>query len=330
MQRLQVLDDYCIMKSGNIKLNIEATLAEADASLIKIKYERVMNKKVFTVFMFFVSIAGAVFAQTPNKSESKEQAQVMVLGVFHFAYPNADIIKVEKKEQLDVTTPENQHDIEKLVKQLAKYKPTKIAVEVMSEEQELIDSLYQAYLEGRLQLRKSETYQIGFRLAKMLGHQRVYCIDTWGNMEAFAKPGTADFEVRDDVKARLEKFWVYQDSVVKARAALDRLNSGNSPKSLYKILQSMNHPESIHRDHSNYFREAFMYEEKPHDYTGVDWYSASWYNRNLRVFRNIQRITESPQDRILMIYGAGHLALLQHAIQSSPMHRLVPAHKYLK
>ncbi len=254
----------------------------------------------------------------------------MLLGTFHFAYPNLDVVKTEKTDQLDITSPESQRDIARITSQMAKYKPTKIAVEVMAGKQTKLDSLYQAYLQGRYELGVNEEYQLGFRLAKQLGHTRVYAIDTWGNLDAYQKPGTTEFEVRDELKERMEKFWTYMQSTSLARAEAAKKQAGDTPRSLYKTIQSMNQPEAIRKSHEHYFREAFQYEEQEHDYTGVDWYSATWFNRNLRIFRNIQRITESPSDRILVIYGAGHLALLQQAVESSPSHELVPAYKYFK
>ncbi len=44
---------------------------------------------------------------------------------------------------------------------------------------------------------------------------------------------------------------------------------------------------------------------------------------NSRIFANVQRITEGPQDRILLIIGAGHLGLLRHAFETSPEYQLV-------
>jgi len=39
--------------------------------------------------------------------------------------------------------------------------------------QQSLDDSYQAYKSGKEELKKNETYQIGFRLAKKLGHTKV-------------------------------------------------------------------------------------------------------------------------------------------------------------
>jgi hypothetical protein len=50
--------------------------------------------------------------------------------------------------------------------------------------------------------------------------------------------------------------------------------------------------------------------------------ATSWYNRNLRIFSNLQALTSSSNDRILLIVGAGHLPILRFLAESSPEHRL--------
>jgi pheromone shutdown protein TraB len=43
-----------------------------------------------------------------------------------------------------------------------------------------------------------------------------------------------------------------------------------------------------------------------------------WYNRNLRIFRKLQQITEDAKDRILVVIGNGHAEVLRQLIESSP------------
>ncbi len=67
---------------------------------------------------------------------------------------------------------------------------------------------------------------------------------------------------------------------------------------------------------------------KDENYAGVDLVS-EWYKRNLLIFANVQRLIESPQDRVLIIYGQGHAKLLKQFIQDSPDMELVEVGKYL-
>jgi hypothetical protein len=55
----------------------------------------------------------------------------------------------------------------------------------------------------------------------------------------------------------------------------------------------------------------------------------AWYNRNLRIFRNLQRITDGPDERLLLLIGGGHVPILRHCAQASPEYELVEVTEYL-
>ncbi len=49
--------------------------------------------------------------------------------------------------------------------------------------------------------------------------------------------------------------------------------------------------------------------------------TGNWYHRNVRIFANVLRVTE-PGDRLLMLYGAGHVPILAHLAEASGAYRL--------
>lgn len=49
---------------------------------------------------------------------------------------------------------------------------------------------------------------------------------------------------------------------------------------------------------------------------------SAWFRRNMRIYSNVTRLVEPPNERVLVIFGAGHLGWLQHAVGSSPDLRL--------
>jgi hypothetical protein len=57
------------------------------------------------------------------------------------------------------------------------------------------------------------------------------------------------------------------------------------------------------------------------DYAGPN-LLAAFYQRNIRIYHNIVKLIESPSDRILVIYGAGHLGWLQQDVSNDPTVRL--------
>lgn len=275
------------------------------------------------LFIFIMCFSLPILAQDGTK--------VTILGTFHFAYPELDRIKTNSKDKIDFKDPKRLSEVNELVDKLAKFKPSKIALEIKTWDQAKTDSLYNLYLEGKYSLPINECYMVGFRLAEKLGLKKVYCIDTWGNIDAyFTGDGKNIFDVRPDRVKMMQKLEAFSDSLLKAKPVQESSDSIEKPYlTITGILKKLNDPEKIKSDHAQYFKNLFLFEEKEGDYAGVDWISASWFNRNLRIFRNIQKLTENPDDRILIIYGSGHLGLISQYIGDSHNHTLVPVLDYL-
>ena len=65
-------------------------------------------------------------------------------------------------------------------------------------------------------------------------------------------------------------------------------------------------------------------------YPGADWLAHIWYARNLKIFVNLTRITESDDDRIFLIIGGGHLFLVRQFLEDSGDYIIESPLKYLK
>jgi hypothetical protein len=55
---------------------------------------------------------------------------------------------------------------------------------------------------------------------------------------------------------------------------------------------------------------------------------AEYHKRNLRIFANIAAVAE-PGDRIIAIFGAGHMPYLRPLVRASPRMTLVEPNRYL-
>ncbi|NOU19256.1 MAG: hypothetical protein HOO91_16995 [Bacteroidales bacterium] len=253
-----------------------------------------------------------------------QKTEVLMLGTFHFSFPNRDVKKIEVNDQIDVLEPKYQQEIEDIVGKIAKFKPTIIAIEREPSEQAKYDSLYNKFLQGEYQLGRSEEKQIGFRLAKMLGIEKLYCINEWGKDYEDIK---RVLEGKDSIEASrfMNFFYKNPDTLIHF-----------SPKQVFKSegilpeLIQMNDDNSIKKDLGNYLIGVFKYKTKDNELFGADFVTGWWFNRNLRIFRNIQKINAKPTDRILVIYGAGHLNILNYLIECSPEYKLVKTNDYLK
>lgn len=118
----------------------------------------------------------------PMEFIGKHKPKATVLGVFHFNNPGLDDYK--PKYGVDIFSSKRQAELANLIENVAEYNPTKILVEVARKESDsLLNHKYTNYLNGTFDIsdKADEIYQIGFRLAKKLGHDRIYASDTKGS-----------------------------------------------------------------------------------------------------------------------------------------------------
>jgi hypothetical protein len=82
-----------------------------------------------------------------------------------------------------------------------------------------------------------------------------------------------------------------------------------------ETLQLMNSDARVARDMGLYF--SIVRYADPFEYAGPD-LLAAWYQRNIRIYRNIVALIDSPNEKILVIYGAGHLGWLRQNVTNDP------------
>lgn len=125
-----------------------------------------------------------------------QTAEVLLFGVFHFANPGRDVVRVD---QVDVSTPANQAYLDGLAQRLCEFRPTTILLEVDRARESDIRNQLDSYSAGKSELPGiNEIYQIGFRVAKACGVEKIYGFDEseigWG-----AEPL---FEYLGEIRAR--------------------------------------------------------------------------------------------------------------------------------
>ncbi|HTD83555.1 MAG TPA: DUF5694 domain-containing protein, partial [Gemmatimonadaceae bacterium] len=159
-------------------------------------------------------------------------------------------------------------------------------------------------------LSRNEIDQVGYRLAKELGHKTVYPVDVDGE---FPFQRVVDYAKASGRTKELDAMMSEIGTMVKAQD--DYLAS----HTILETLLYMNADAKVSDDVGFYFREAHYGE--PGDWAGAD-LVADWFRRNIRIYSNIVRLADTPSERVLVIYGAGHLGWLQHQFASDPNIRL--------
>lgn len=252
---------------------------------------------------------------------------VMPIGTVHLDNPGRD---VNNPEVPDVLAPEKQQELGALRDSLAQFEPTKMAIEVRRRHQGAIDSLYRAFRAGRLDTSfavgdfvspRSEQYQLGFRLAKRLGHERVWAVDhmipmDMGKVMAYAK---------ENDPALMNALTDFSEGPLMTE--IDRLLQHETLGHLYRFL---NRSSTVERFRAPYVQMATAGADRsPADsaYVGAD-VVAAYHKRNLRIFANLDAIAE-PGDRVIIIFGAGHMPYLRPLIEASPRIQFADPLNYL-
>lgn len=280
---------------------------------------KLREKFVLFVFCFlFLSTLSANAQIGIVDGNAKTKPTLVVLGTYHMGTPGNNLVN---PKVADITAPERQKQIVELVEKLKKFQPTKIVIECDLEDDAKTQEIYSKYLSGNYQLTKNETNQIGFRLAKASGHKKVYCVDWsdfWDDPAInFIKYASQDAELDGFLKKVNQKLKRETD------AEYEKL----LPLSITNQLISVNNPAQIEKSHQIYF--DLMRIGRGKEYIGAN-YVAWWYRRNLTILDNIIRLTDSPNDRVLVIYGFGHLKLLTQFAKESDFYNVESPLKYLK
>jgi len=271
-------------------------------------------------FLFFFTILLSCTSKTETQrikkaSEyfQKEKAQILVVGTFHFNYPGLDVAKTTPENQIDVLKEPKKSEVSKLIDHIKKYKPNKIAIEA-TDKWNATDK-FKKYKSGEYRDQRDERFQIGMRIANEINLDTLYSIDANSMSDDIEKLDSTyikelykgfDFKSDDPYRKMTLKWYEGESKII--------------PKtSLLNYFKHLNSRESHLYSYGAYLVGDFKLDNQ----RGADILSFWWYNRNVRIFRKLQKITETKNDRILVIIGNGHAAVLRHLIESSPEYDFV-------
>tara|TARA_Y100001980_G_C14556902_1_gene352968 strand:+ start:49740 stop:50597 length:858 start_codon:yes stop_codon:yes gene_type:complete len=245
--------------------------------------------------------------------------QVMLIGTWHFNYPNADSYKVDSANMIDLSNSERQVEIMEVVEKFSAFNPTIICIEIPVEKQPELDSLYERYVSGDHDLSMSEQQQLGFRIAQK-SQAKVFAVDSYSWLrEHSSYEGLHDIWDEKYYLDTLEssKWWKKYSSWYEFE------NKLLFEHTVMEKLKIMNHPINLKRSLGHY-----LVELKTSNHNGPDSFSLKWYNRNVRIFNNILKTNPKEGDKILVIYGASHVSILEQLFDASPQFELVRPFEY--
>lgn len=295
-----------------------------------------MKKALLTLFLF--TLASSLFCQDKIQQALNEingrferpvgKPQIYLFGTFHFAGERVDSNTTAFKWRYNVAENRRKEEIEVVRQKLAKINPTVICVEISPRRQSELDSLYNEYCEGKTISSPGyhgEITLLAFELGKRLGLKRIVAVD--------AQPMTA---LQDEkIYLEYEKYapkkgedsvFNYWDSVYNTKSQFsDSLRHYYSTIDYLRLLNHKDYNKKILGRWLIFTR--FGTNSSP---LGADQFITKYYNRNIRIYSNIQRAIVDNNDRVLVMFGNTHMSILQNLFESSPLYRLIPIDKYLR
>ncbi|MGD8682132.1 MAG: DUF5694 domain-containing protein [Lysobacterales bacterium] len=245
--------------------------------------------------------------------QADETTPVLVLGTFHFSNPGLDVVK---QEDFDVMSPESQAYLEALSQRLAGFRPTRVLLEFVPADDEKINERYRAYLADEFELPVNEIYQLGFRVAKRAGNERVYPFDNrdveWQSEAMFEYAKAHD---SPEMAAFNEIIGKFTKEDAEARATL----------SLRGLLLRTNDPQLDRINMDLYLATNAI--GAGDGYVGAQ-STSSWWARNFRMYANLQQLA-GPDQRVIVIAGQGHTAILKQLLAIDRRLKLVEVQDFL-
>jgi hypothetical protein len=246
----------------------------------------------------------------------QEPAEVLLLGVFHFANPGRDVVRTD---QIDVSTTESQTYLTSLAERLCKFRPTAILLEFDRTREPEIRTQLDAYRAGQkdlAQLGVNEIYQIGFRVAKTCGVEKLYGFDE-SEVGWDAEPL---FEYLE--RSAPDLLRLFNERVARLQAAEAQ---AHRRLSLRELLKRANDPaqDRLNKD----FYLLTNAAGAGAGFEGAD-ATARWWHRNIRMYANIQRYA-AEGERVLVVAGQGHTAILRDFLNVDGRISAVDTHPFL-
>lgn len=259
----------------------------------KVNYSKKLTAIIFIILTF--GLIKTSFAQ--NDLNNGKPISVAILGTYHMSgKAGGGLFELEVD---DVKTQRRQTEIKELVRRLIGYKPTKILIESQYGNDHY-PQRYQSYLThlNEDSLSRNEIEQVACRLAAQLRHKTIYPFDFKKQLNT---EKLQEFIDQDSIFSAKFKNWIGQ-----ASQFFNKVNKNLKTKTILVYLKYSNSQEAINFHHQGQL-ELLKYGGGD-NYAGVD-YNLAWYERNMKMFHNLTRITDfnDEKERILIIVGEAHV-----------------------
>ncbi|OUJ70864.1 DUF5694 domain-containing protein [Hymenobacter crusticola] len=252
-------------------------------------------------------------AQTPAP---KPRTKIVLLGTMHFTPSTTDMYK---NAAVDLTSAQRQPQVRAVVEKLAAFHPDQICIEWSMLRQGKLDSVFQAYQQGRYTLKSNEIDQLGLPTAQQLRLPHLTAVNYRGRFDADKAIEFAKQHHQGDLLTNLDTY---------SNRFMAEANEKMAKLPLKDFLTYVNSPEALNTNAGFYSEYMARIGEGP-DYPGIDLLT-DWYSTNLHIYANILRQIKPTDKAVLVIFGQGHIPILKSLFATNPAFEVIEVAKVLK
>ena len=225
-----------------------------------------------------------------------------------------------KSIEFDEENKQNQEDARKIAELISVFKPTVICVEVPTERNSELNLAYQKYLtEPEMSANYyGEVGLVAFEVGRMNNLDSIYGID---------HKLSYNYNIASEIENEIdpETFDTFQANPF---AEIPELNLYEEGISLNEKLRRMNHPKFLDLLITAN-ADMLSYVGTKNGFEGAD-EAAKYYQRNLRIYSNLNRLKLTNEDRVFILSGGSHTAFLNEFMKRSSKYEVVDTFDYLK
>lgn len=256
----------------------------------------------------------AVPPSSASPKASRKKIPVLNVATFHMG-ATSDAHSTEFNEEDE----RNQAEARDVARRLSEFEPTIVCVEVPRGRNQELAERYEAFLEhpDEASTYYGEVGLVAFPIAHYAGLDRLYGIDhrlgyiyrIAEEIENSIDPGTVE-QFRDDPFRTWPELRVDEDAL----SLREKLRHFNTPEFLDFLI-------TVNAD-------ILALAGTEDGFEGAD-EAAKYYQRNLRIYSNLNRIPMTTDDRVLILSGGSHTAFLREFMERSPKFTMVKTADYL-
>jgi hypothetical protein len=224
------------------------------------------------------------------------------------------------KTEFDEEDKKNQQRVHAVAEKLSDFKPTVILVEQEPKYNEKIQKEYSNYVNNPDTVfeEPSEIELLAYELGRLSGTERIYGIDH--------KMGY-NYRIGQQIDNQIDPEWhdkYYKDP----KSFYPSIDVNEDSLSLSGKLKLMNQDRYL--DFLITVNADMLTHAGTEDgYEGAD-EAAKYYQRNLRMYSNLNRINLDEDDRVFILMGASHTAFFRDFMSRDPKYKMVDTFKYLR